>query len=127
MEYGISKEIEHSFETAIERVTEELKKDGFGILTTIDLKATLKNKIDADIDKYTILGACNPNFAYRGLQAEQELGLLLPCNVIVYEKAGKVYVSAMNPEVLTSVSENPDLTEMAMEVKSILENAISRV
>lgn len=127
MEYGISKETEHSFEQAIERVTEELKKDGFGILTTIDLKETLKNKIDADIDKYTILGACNPNFAYRGLQAEQELGLLLPCNVIVYEKAGKVHVSAMNPELMSSVTENSELSEMALEVKAILENAISRV
>lgn len=127
MEYGISKATGHSFEEAIGRVTEELKKEGFGILTTIDLKETLKNKIDADIEKYTILGACNPNFAYRGLQAEQELGLLLPCNVIIYEKEGKVYVSAMNPEVMTAVSENQDISEMAKEVKTILENAINRV
>ncbi len=127
MEYGISKVTGHSFEQAIEKVTEELKKEGFGVLTTIDLKETLKNKIDADIDKYTILGACNPNFAYRGLQAEQELGLLLPCNVIVYEKAGKVYVSAMNPELMTSVSGNEDLSDMSREVKKILENVISRV
>jgi len=127
MEYGISKVTGHSFEQAIEKVTEELKKEGFGVLTTIDLKETLKNKIDADIDKYTILGACNPNFAYRGLQAEQELGLLLPCNVIVYEKAGKVYVSAMNPELLTSVSGNEGLSDMSKEVKKILENVISRV
>lgn len=127
MEYGISKVTGHSFEQAIEKVTEELKKEGFGVLTTIDLKETLKNKIDADIDKYTILGACNPNFAYRGLQAEQELGLLLPCNVIVYEKAGKVYVSAMNPELMTSVSGNEDLSDMSKEVKEILEKVISRV
>jgi uncharacterized protein (DUF302 family) len=127
MEYGISKETGLNFEQAIERVTEELKNEGFGILTTIDLKETLKNKIDADIDKYTILGACNPSFAYRGIQAEQELGLLLPCNVIVYEKEGKVYVSAMNPELMTSVTENPELSEMAKEVKGILEIALSRV
>jgi uncharacterized protein (DUF302 family) len=127
MEYGISKVTGHSFEQALEKVTEELKKEGFGVLTTIDLKETLKNKIDADIDKYTILGACNPDFAYRGLQAEQELGLLLPCNVIVYEKAGKVYVSAMNPELLTSISGNEELSDMSNEVRKILENVISRV
>lgn len=127
MKYGISRQTELGFDETIARVTEELKKEGFGVLTTIDMKETLKNKIGADIDKYTILGACNPNFAHKAVQMEQELGLLLPCNVIVYKKDGKVNVSAMNPEIMSSVTGNEGLNEVSKEVKNILENVISRV
>ena len=127
MEYGLSKQTGYSFDEAIERATEELKKDGFGILTTIDIKQTLKNKLDVDMDKYTILGACNPNFAHQALQIENELGLLLPCNVIVYEKDGKVYVSIMNPEIMASVTGNEKMDEIGKEVKKILAGTLERI
>lgn len=127
MKYGLSKETGYSFEEAIEKATEELKKDGFGILTTIDVKQTLKNKLDVDVDKYTILGACNPNFAHQALQIENELGLLLPCNVIVYEKDGKVHVSIMNPEIMASVTGNEKMDEIGKEVKKILAGTLERI
>ncbi|MCB0724783.1 MAG: DUF302 domain-containing protein [Ignavibacteriae bacterium] len=127
MEYGISKSSGLGFDETIEKVTEELKKEGFGILTTIDIKETLKNKLGIDTDKYMILGACNPNFAHKALEMEQELGLLLPCNVIVYEKDGDVHVSVMNPEIMSSVTGNEKLAEVAGEVKSILDNVIANV
>src|SRR5690606_17154352 len=127
MEYGLSKETNYSFEDAVEKTTASLKEAGFGILTTIDMKETLKNKIDVDIDKYTILGACNPAFAYKGVQMEQEIGLLLPCNVIVYEKDGKTRVSIMNPEIMTSVTGNDELSEVGIEVKKILSEALNRI
>ncbi|MEX2189140.1 MAG: DUF302 domain-containing protein, partial [Bacteroidota bacterium] len=84
MQYGFSKTVNLSFDQTVEKVTEELKKEGFGVLTTIDVKETLKKKLDVDFKRYTILGACNPPFAHKALQAEEEIGLLLPCNVIVY-------------------------------------------
>lgn len=127
MEYGLSKQTGYSFDEAIERATEELKKDGFGILTTIDIKQTLKNKLDVDMDKYTILGACNPNFVHQALQIENELGLLLPCNVIVYEKDGKVHVSIMNPEIMASVTGNEKMDEIGKEVKKILAGTLERI
>ena len=127
MEYGISKSSGLGFDETIEKVTEELKKEGFGILTTIDIKETLKNKLGIDTDKYMILGACNPNFAHKALEMEQELGLLLPCNVIVYEKDGDVHVSVMNPEIMSLVTGNKKLAEVAGEVKSILDNVIANV
>ena len=127
MEYGLSKQTGYSFDEAIERATEELKKDGFGILTTIDIKQTLKNKLDVDMDKYTILGACNPNFAHQALQIENELGLLLPCNVIVYEKDGKVHVSIMNPEIMASVTGNEKMDEIGKEVKKNLAGTLERI
>lgn len=127
MKYGITKETELGFDQAIEKVTDELKKEGFGILSTIDIKETLKNKLGADVERYTILGACNPNFAFKALQIEKELGLLLPCNVTVYEKDGRVYISAMNPEIMSSVTGNMGLKEVSGEVKEILEKVIERV
>jgi len=89
MQYGFSKTIDLPYEQAIEKVTAELKKEGFGVLTFIDVKETLKQKINVDFKKYAILGACNPPIAHRALQEEEEIGLLLPCNVIVYEKDSK--------------------------------------
>ena len=109
MHYGFSKTVDLSFEDTINKVTEELKKEGFGILTTIDIKETLKNKIDVDFKKYTILGACNPSLAHKALQAEEEIGLLLPCNVIVYEKEGKSAVSVFDPSLMSKVVENEKL------------------
>jgi uncharacterized protein (DUF302 family) len=127
MNYGISKLVNLTYEEAINRVTEELKKEGFGVLTTIDVKETLKKKLGVDFDKYIILGACNPPFAYKALQAEYDLGLLLPCNVVVYERDGKVFVSAFDPMVMTQIIDNPALKEIAQEVRKKLERVIQNV
>ncbi|MFC2093508.1 DUF302 domain-containing protein [Bacteroidota bacterium] len=127
MNYGLSKKVDLSYEDAIVKVTEELKKDGFGILTEIDVKATLKKKLDVDVDKYIILGACNPGFAHQALQIENELGLLLPCNTIVYEIEGEVFVSIMNPEIMSSVVDNEKLVKIANDVKNILQKVLDRV
>ena len=127
MKYGFSKITDYGFEQAIEKVTEELKKEGFGVLTTIDVKDTLKKKIDVDFKKYTILGACNPKLAYGGLQVEEELGLLLPCNVIVYEKGGKTVISVFDPIIMTVVIENPEMKPVAEEVKNKLQRVLAAV
>ena len=127
MKYGFSKTTDYSFEQAIEKVTEELKKEGFGVLTTIDVKDTLKKKIDVDFKKYTILGACNPSFAHQALQVEEELGLLLPCNVIVYENNEKTVVSIFDPRVMTLVIENPEMKSVAEEVKNKLQRVLEAV
>lgn len=121
MQYGFSKTTDYSFEQAIEKVTEELKKEGFGVLTTINVKETLKKKINVDFKNYTILGACNPPFAHQVLQAEEEIGLLLPCNVIVYEKDDKTVVSIFDPMIMTEVIDNPKVKPVAEEVKKKLE------
>ncbi|BDQ03260.1 DUF302 domain-containing protein [Ignavibacterium sp.] len=127
MKYGFSKTTNYAFEEAIQRVTDELKKEGFGVLTTIDVKETLKNKLNVDFKKYTILGACNPPLAHQALQAEEELGLLLPCNVIVYEKEGKSVVSVFDPMIMTHIIENPDMKPVAEEVKKKLEKVLRAV
>lgn len=127
MKYGFSKTTDYSFEQVIEKVTEELKKEGFGVLTTIDVKDTLKKKIDVDFKKYTILGACNPKLAHGALQIEEELGLLLPCNVIVYEKNEKTVVSIFDPRVMTLVIENPEMKPVAEEVKIKLQRVLEAV
>jgi len=127
MKYGISKTLDLTYDEAVNKVIEELKKEGFGVLTTIDVKETLKKKLDVDFDRYIILGACNPPYAYRALQAEYELGLLLPCNVIVYEKDGKVTVSAFDPILMTQIIDNPKLKEIAVEVRQKLERVIQNV
>lgn len=127
MNYGFSKTVDLSFEDTINKVTEELKKEGFGVLTTIDVKDTLKNKIDVDFKKYTILGACNPPFAHKALLAEEEIGLLLPCNVIVYEKEGKSAVSFFDPSLMAKVVENEPLRSIAEEVKGKLQRVFDSI
>lgn len=127
MKYGISKTLDLKYDEAVNKVIEELKKEGFGVLTTIDVKETLKKKLDVDFDRYVILGACNPPYAYKALQAEYELGLFLPCNVIVYEKDGKVTVSAFDPTIMTKIIDNPKLNEIALEVRGKLERVIQNV
>ena len=113
------------FDKAVEKVTEELKKEGFGVLTTIDVKETLKKKLDVDFPRYLILGACNPPFAYKSLQIEEEIGLLLPCNVIVYEKDGKTRVGAFDPMIMSVVIENNEMVPIALEVKARLDRVIA--
>jgi uncharacterized protein (DUF302 family) len=127
MEYGFSKTVDLSYEDAIEKATAELQKEGFGILTTIDVKETLKKKLDVDFNRYIILGACNPPFAFKALQAEEQIGLLLPCNVIVYEKEGKTVVGAFDPMVMTTLLGNEKMQPIATEVKQRLERVIAAV
>lgn len=112
------------FEEAVDQVTVALKNEGFGVLTQIDVQATLKKKMDVDFTKYVIIGACNPPLAYRALQAEKEVGLLLPCNVIVYEHDGSSMISIVDPLLMLGVIDNKDLEKVALEVKERLEKVI---
>ncbi len=126
--YYFNKTLDLSFEDAIVRVTEELKKEGFGVLTEIDVQATLKKKLDVDFRPYRILGACNPPFAYKALQAEPNIGLMLPCNVIVQDAGnGKTEVAAVDPLVAMLRVENPDLESVANEVRAKLQRVIENL
>jgi len=122
--YGITRETELDFDDAVEKTEEELGKQDFGVLTEIDIQQKLEKKLEVEFQKYTIIGACSPSHAYEALQDETELGLLLPCNVIVYEEEGQVYVSAVNPERLLEVTENDELEEIASEIRQGLETAV---
>ena len=126
MEYGYKKEVTLPFAEAVLKTKTELAKEGFGILTEIDVKAALKEKLDVDYDNYIILGACNPPFALKALQAEKDIGLLMPCNVIVYEENGKTFVSAILPTVAMGMVENPSLADIAKtaeeKLKKVIEN-----
>jgi len=129
MDYGYSKKVGLSYEDALARIEEELGERGFGILTEIDVKATIKKKLDKEMNNYKILGACNPPFAHQALQEEQEVGLLLPCNVIVYtNNAGDTVVAAVNAKAMLSViGDNSEMQEIAEEVNSRLQNAVDAV
>jgi len=127
MQYGFSKTVDMPFEQTIEKVTAELKKEGFGVLTSIDVKETLKQKINVDFKKYTILGACNPPIAHKALQEEEELGLLLPCNVIVYEKDDKTRVSIFDPMVMTWIVENDQMKSIATDVQEKLQRVLKAI
>jgi uncharacterized protein (DUF302 family) len=123
--YYFSKILEIPYEKAIEKTIEELKKEGFGVLTEIDVKKTLKNKLDVDFRRYMILGACNPPFAYKALTTDDKIGLLLPCNVVIQEKENfKVEVSAIDPIAMLSIIENPSLKEIALKIKEKLAKVI---
>ena len=125
MSYQNSKTVNLSYEDAIIKITEELKKEGFGILTEIDVKETLKKKLDVDFRKYKILGACNPPLAYKALSLEENIGVMLPCNVIVQEtKDGSVRVSAINPMVAMQSVSNANLGSVAEEVSGKLKKVI---
>lgn len=128
MTYYNTKVTDLSFDEAITKVTEELKKEGFGVLTEIDVKETLKKKLDVDFRKYRILGACNPPFAYQALQAENKIGTMLPCNVIVQEtEDGKTEVSAINPMVSMQAVKNPQLESVAGQVAEKLNRVLAGV
>lgn len=128
MNYYFTKNVAGNFQDIIERVTEALKTEGFGVLTEIDIKATLKKKLDADFYNYKILGACNPPFAYKALQAEDKIGTMLPCNVIVQEREpGKIEVSAVNPIASMQAIENPGLKDIAELVSEKLKQVINLV
>lgn len=127
--YGIYRDTKLTYERAVERTVEELKKEGFGVLTEIDVRATLKKKLDVDYPRYVILGACNPPFAHRALTAEPDIGLLLPCNVVVHEDPrGHAGVSALKPtEVFGKLVQNPAMGTLAQEVEERLVRALDRV
>ncbi|TLP81782.1 DUF302 domain-containing protein [Maribacter sp. ACAM166] len=126
MDYYFSKTLtDTSFDKAIERITQTLKEEGFGILTEIDIKATLKKKLDVDFPNYKILGACSPSFAYKALQAEDKIGTMLPCNVIVREtKDGSVEVAAVDPVASMMGVKNEGLAGIADEVRNKLKTAV---
>jgi len=125
---GLSRTVSRSYADAIETITAALKEEGFGILTEIDVKATLKKKIDVDFRPYVILGACNPPLAHRALQTEPLLGLLLPCNVIVYDNGdGTTAVSIMDPIQMVSLSDNEELRAVAKEANAKLQRAIGKL
>jgi uncharacterized protein (DUF302 family) len=128
MSYYFSKEVSLPFDEAIAKVAEELMKEGFGILTDIDVKATLKKKLDVVFRPYRILGACNPPFAYQALQAEDKIGVMLPCNVVVQQIGpGKVEVAAIDPLASMQAVQNPRLQTVAEEVQAKLKKVISNV
>jgi len=123
--YGFSKKLDLPYEQAVAKATAALKEEGFGVLTEIDVKATLKKKLDVDFRRYVILGACNPPLAYQALQAELEIGLLLPCNVIVYEtEDGGSVVSAINPMAALGVVDNPAMNNVAEQVTAKIKRAV---
>lgn len=125
MSYYFSTVIESDFDSAVDKTTDLLQKEGFGVLTQIDIQQTLKKKLDVDFNRYKILGACNPQFAYKALQAENKIGTMLPCNVIVQElENGSIEVSAVNPVQSMQAVKNPALEAIANEVTNKLKNVI---
>lgn len=127
MTYAHKREIMFSFRETVLKTKVELAKEGFGVLTEIDVKTTLKEKLNADYDNYLILGACNPPFAYEALKAERDIGLFLPCNVLVYEDEGKVFVAAILPSVAMGMIENSSLAEIAKTVEEKLKKAVDAI
>jgi uncharacterized protein (DUF302 family) len=123
--YGLDVTLNLPFDAAVERTTAALKAEGFGVLTKIDVKETLKQKIGAEFERYHILGACNPQLAYRALQVEHDLGLLLPCNVIVHEHDGGTKISIVDPAVMLGIVENPALTAVADEARLRLQRVVA--
>lgn len=127
MNYFYKKQLNMSFTDAIEKTKTELANEGFGILTEIDVKTTFKNKLSIEYDNYMILGACNPSFAFKALEVEKEIGLLLPCNVIVYEDKDKVFVSVILPTVAMNMVENLALADIAKQVEEKLKKVINNL
>ena len=128
MSYYFNKSLNTTFDNAIERVTAELQKSGFGILTEIDVKATMKKKLDIDFRNYKILGACNPPFAYKALTAEDKIGTMLPCNFIVQERTpNQIEVAAIDPVASMMAIKNPELGELALDVRAMLQKVIENL
>ena len=125
--YGIEKRISLPFEEAVQKVTQELQKEGFGVLTTIDVKETLRKKLNVEFQKYVILGACNPPFAYKALQADNQIGLLLPCNVVIQESKEGTMISAFDPMSMGKIMDNDAIEPVAAEMKKRLERVIQQV
>jgi uncharacterized protein (DUF302 family) len=118
--YGFSKKVNLTYEQLLDKLPDLLKKEGFGILTKIDVKETLKAKLNVDFPKYVILGVCNPPLAHQALLKEENIGLMLPCNIIVYEKNSETYISIIKPTVAMNAVDNPNLKEVALEAEARL-------
>ena len=128
MSYHFSKIVPYNFDEAVARVTQELSKEGFGIVTEIDIKETFKKKINVDFRNYRILGACNPHFAYQAINAEDKIGTMLPCNIVVQEhEEGKVEVTAVDPVASMMAIKNEQLGQLAVEVQQKLKNVIANL
>ena len=128
MKYHFSKTVDLPMEAAVSATTESLKKHGFGVLTEIDVQATLKKKLDVDFRPYRILGACNPNMAYQALQAEDKIGTMLPCNVVLQEHhSGRTEISAVDPVASMQAIENPKLAGIAASVRAALQEVIAEI
>jgi uncharacterized protein (DUF302 family) len=128
VKYAFGKTVTTGFEQTLERVTQELAKEGFGVLSDIDVAATLKKKLGLDMPPYRILGACNPQFAHRALTVEPQIGALLPCNVVVRkDAAGKTIVEAMDPQAVLQLVDRPEIEEIAGEVRKRLERVLAAV
>jgi uncharacterized protein (DUF302 family) len=125
--YGYGRTLDMPFEAAVQRARESLKSEGFGVLCEINVKEKLKEKLGVDFTNYLILGACNPPLAYKALQNEMSLGLLLPCNVVVYEESGKTFVAAVDAVKMLSVVENPALGDTAAQVNVKLRRVIDKL
>jgi len=126
-EYGYRKSVAGAFDAVRERTEAELQREGFGIVARIDMQETLKKKLDVEIPKYLILGVCNPPFAKKALEAEREVGLFLPCNVIVYEDGASVTVSAVRPTVMLKSIGNSELDGVAKHIEALLKRVVDRV
>lgn len=127
MTYNHKRQLSIGFVEALDRAREELAKEGFGVLTEVDVKATLHEKLGVDFDNYVILGACNPPFAHEALLAERDIGAMLPCNVIVYEQGGKTFVASIRPTVAMGMIQNPELMVVAREIEKKLDRVIMNI
>ena len=127
MKYGYTKKVNISFDDCVTRVNEELSREGFSTLFTIDIQDKLNTKLNVDFNKYIIIGACNPTFAYEALKSEQEIGLLLPCNLIVYEKDENIFVSTILPSAMMSISNNKSLEKISNQVENMLKKVVDRI
>jgi len=125
--YGFTKDLNMPYGTVIDRVKDALKKEGFGVLTEIDIQSKMKEKLGIDMNKYIILGACNPANAYKAILSEENIGLMLPCNVIVYEKGGKTVLSVIRPSVAMQMVDNAELQKVSEEVEKKLKKAFDAV
>ena len=123
--YAITRELDASFEDTVARITASLAEQGFGVLTTIDVRNTLKKKLDLDVDPYVILGACNPQLASRGLKIEPDLGVLLPCNVVVRSVGQSTHIAAMEPFAALQLADNPELEPLATEARERIQIAVN--
>ena len=125
--YAITRDLDLAFDEVVARIREQLAAEGFGVLTEIDVQATLKHKLDLEVEPYLILGACNPDLASRGLAIEPDLGVLLPCNVVVRHQDGHTHVAAMEPASALELADNPDLEPLAAEAQARITRAVERV